>query len=166
LGELSLWNVAFFGTQDGRSVALCEGLNIRTSDRGRDPDRTRGLVVSLGDHINTTAHKAIDLPTNPNPRQPARIWRDRQDPRRPLLMIYLINKNSIADAKGKRENLNIVEDFVGIGICFPSSNHDTPEGYVEVILPALADDGGDDDFDATEVDAEGSADDIRSVGRA
>ncbi len=81
-------------------------------------------------------------------------------------MIYLVNKNSVANKNRGRVDLDILEDFLGIGICFPSSNHDSPDGYVEVVLPAPADDGVDDDFDATEVDVEGSADDVINVGGA
>jgi hypothetical protein len=79
-------------------------------------------------------------------------------------MIYLVNRDSVADSNGKRLDLNIVQDFVGIGICFPSSRFDTPEGYVEVILSSPSEDGADDDFDETEVDVEGSADDLGGVG--
>jgi hypothetical protein len=164
LGELSHWNVGFVGTGGGREVALCDGLVVTTSRRGMDPARTKGSVISLGDHITSEAHKALDLPPVPTRKVP-RILRDEQEPREPLLLVYVVDKKSRAAARGVRQDLDIQEDFVGIGIGFPTSLHASDVGHVEVQLPDVPPDGADDDYeDEIDVDAEGDADDVGGRG--
>jgi hypothetical protein len=159
-GELMRWNIAFVGTSDGRAVTICDGLTTTTVQRGRDSNRSKDLVVSIGDHLTASSHRAIDLPKDPDSNRSTRLWRDLQPERMPLLLVYVVDKDSKASTRGRRVDLGIVDDFYGIGIGFPTSEFPQDDGYVVVELPKATPDGEDDDFDATDLDNEGSADDI------
>lgn len=157
-GELESWNVCFIGTQNGRAIELVPGLNVTTVERGRAS--TSGDIVSLGDHLTGRENRRIDLPLDPKDR-PTRKWRDLQPQPKPLLLIYVVNKDSKPAARGARDPLAIKEDFYGIGICFPTSKFPGGEDYVIVDLPPLPIDEDDSDFDDDqEVDTEESADDV------
>jgi hypothetical protein len=161
-GELESWNICFVGTSAGREVNLAPGLSVTTVERGRAS--SSGDIVFIGDHLTGRENRRIDLPIDPQNR-PTRQWRDAQPEPKPLLLLYVVNKDSQPAARGKRDPLAIVEDFYGIGLCFPTSKFPGGDDYVVVDLPPLPIDDSDLDFDDDEdddavIDTEDSADDV------
>jgi hypothetical protein len=157
-GELKSWNICFIGTQSGRTVELSSGVSVTTVERGRV---NSGDIVSIGDHLTGRENRRIDLPVDPQNR-PTRAWRDAQPDPKPLLLVYVVNKDSQPAVRGIREPLDIVDDFYGIGLCFPTSKFPGGDDYVVVDLPPLPVGESDSDFDDDDevLDTEDSADDV------
>jgi hypothetical protein len=161
-GELLHWNVAFIGSDRGNEESISPGLMIKTVERGRDPGRTSGSIISIGDHLPSPTHKGIDLDVQAG--LAARTVRDSPidtKSRSALLGVFVVNKDSKAKPGKKRKDLDILEHFYGIMICFPTSGFAGDDDYVVVQIPTPPSDGLDDLEPEIEIDdLEGSADDV------
>jgi hypothetical protein len=81
--------------------------------------------------------------------------------RNALLGIFVVNKDSKTKPGKKRKDLDILENFYGIMICFPTSGFAGDDDYVVVQIPTPPSDGLDDIEPEIEIDdLEGSADDV------
>lgn len=132
-GELATWNVAFIGRADGRLRLIGPSVTIgalrRSKLQASDAETARlGVIASAGDLVIDLADRA--------PATGADAL-DRILDRRagvPLLLVYLIDKNSPSSRGGEREALQAAEDLIGVAMVFPKATTNTPQSYKTAFL--------------------------------
>jgi len=125
--ELLTWNVVIRSIAGG---ATFDGLSTRPGMAKRSrlisskdkPTIAIGTLADPGDQF-------LDVPTSFN--GPQMTWRDTSGV--PLLVIYVIDKDSLARSERNRSNLEALDHLVGVSVYFPLSSHQDDLGEHVVV---------------------------------
>jgi hypothetical protein len=128
-GELESWNVVIRKKRGGGTVDFLPGIDASLVSRSRKSESGGNLDIgSLADSGDDT----LDIPADWT-SDTASYRRDH-----PLLVIYLIDKDSKPDARGlKRGNtdLGAIDHLVGFNLFLPFSSH-FDEDDIKVVIPS------------------------------
>ena len=121
-GELQRWNVLFRKKSGGSPVSFLPGIDASLVTRSRKD--TRDDFVDIGS-LADSGDKWADVP--------AAHAHDRAGYRAstPLLVIYVIDKDSKANERAQRfgrQDLDTVDHLVGVALFIPQSSHDDDLG--------------------------------------
>jgi hypothetical protein len=138
-GELEHWTVGVLGLPERRNLlgsvdlGLPEPVNLINRSRVRLSGVAHANIKSL----MSKEDRAVDLGLRPDelPKRNGELQRIRNSPQSGgrgdgsgLLLIYPISRNSVAAAgSDSRQDLNAVEDMMGVGIVFPEALTDEGE---------------------------------------
>jgi hypothetical protein len=127
-GELESWNVVIRKKRGGGNVVFLPGIDASLVSRSRKSESGGNLDIgSLADSGDDT----LDIPADWT-SDTASYRRDH-----PLLVIYLIDKDSKPDARGlKRGNTDLaaIDHLVGFNLFLPFSSH-VDEDDIKVVIP-------------------------------
>jgi len=121
-GELLRWSVLLRTTRGGGQVDFLPGVDVTTVTRTRKS--ASGDFVDVGS-LADSGDKWADVPGDRD------STKEEYRSTTPLLVVYVIDKDSRPDAKGlrnKRQPLNAVGHLVGIALFLPLSQHDDDLG--------------------------------------
>ena len=140
-GDLKIWNVGILQPSSG-SLSLKDFGSLgkvrtvvrsRLKDGGLENDADIKALMSKADIF-------IDVPDNIQISgldwAEMRVERENLIGKKPLLIFYPINFESIPASSKNREPLNAAADVLGIGLVFPKATDET-HIYVQVTLPDL-----------------------------
>lgn len=121
-GELEEWNVLFRKKTGGAPVPFLPGVGASLVNRSRKS--SIGDFVDIGS-LADSGDKRADVPAAQKD-----TWVQYRA-LHPLLVIYVIDKDSTADARARRNNradLDAVDHLVGVALFIPQSTHDDDFG--------------------------------------
>ena len=124
--ELQNWNIGFRAIRGGKPVDFLPGINATFSGRSRKS--ISGDNLDIGS-LAFSGDKAIDIPQG---------WSGDVASYRvnhPLLVVYVIDKDSKPDAKGLRHgrtDLDAVDHLIGLALFIPQSQFADPDLQTQV----------------------------------
>lgn len=138
-GSLEKWNIAILGTPGSNREYIDLGLPeevgcvYRSKINEGNPANIKGLTSSRDRVVD------IDEPTS-GPLKKDDILRMRaiNEPKRGLLMVYPIDKDSPGNEEGSRADLDAEEHVIGLGMMFPKSEREQSD-YVANALKDVYD---------------------------